>query len=31
MGPADYVMRTNALGTLNVNETFYAAARGRAP
>ncbi|MGZ4564925.1 MAG: SDR family oxidoreductase [Mycobacterium sp.] len=26
MGPADYVMRTNALGTLNVNETFYAAA-----
>ncbi|WP_082945986.1 SDR family oxidoreductase [Mycobacterium sp. E1747] len=26
MGPADYVMRTNALGTLNVNEAFYAAA-----
>lgn len=26
MGPADYVMRTNALGTLNVDEAFYAAA-----
>ncbi|WP_374023562.1 SDR family oxidoreductase [Mycobacterium sp. HNNTM2301] len=26
MGSADYVMRTNALGTLNVNEAFYAAA-----
>ncbi|WP_082983643.1 SDR family oxidoreductase [Mycobacterium scrofulaceum] len=26
MGPADYVMRTNALGTLNVNEVFFAAA-----
>ena len=26
MGPADYVMRTNALGTLNVNEAFYSAA-----
>jgi NAD(P)-dependent dehydrogenase (short-subunit alcohol dehydrogenase family) len=24
MGPADYVMRTNALGTANVNETFHA-------
>ena len=24
MGDADYVMRTNALGTLNVNEAFYA-------
>ena len=24
MGPADYVMRTNALGTLNVNEAFFA-------
>lgn len=24
MGPADYVMRTNALGTLNVNEVFHA-------
>lgn len=23
MGPADYVMRTNALGTVNVNEAFY--------
>ena len=23
MGDADYVMRTNALGTLNVNEVFY--------
>jgi NAD(P)-dependent dehydrogenase (short-subunit alcohol dehydrogenase family) len=23
MGAADYVMRTNALGTLNVNEVFY--------
>ncbi len=26
MGPADYVMRTNALGTVNVNEVFYAVA-----
>lgn len=26
MGPADYVMRTNALGTLNVSEAFYAVA-----
>ena len=26
MGDADYVMRTNALGTLNVNEVFFAAA-----
>ncbi|WP_082954948.1 MULTISPECIES: SDR family oxidoreductase [unclassified Mycobacterium] len=26
MGPADYVMRTNALGTLYVNEAFYEAA-----
>lgn len=26
MGDADYVMRTNALGTLNVNEVFYGAA-----
>jgi NAD(P)-dependent dehydrogenase (short-subunit alcohol dehydrogenase family) len=26
MGAADYVMRTNALGTLNVNEVFYATA-----
>lgn len=26
MGDADYVMRTNAIGTLNVNEVFYAAA-----
>ncbi|WP_081665189.1 SDR family oxidoreductase [Mycobacterium sp. UM_CSW] len=24
MGAADYVMRTNAVGTLNVNEAFYA-------
>lgn len=24
MGPADYVMRTNAVGTVNVNEEFYA-------
>jgi NAD(P)-dependent dehydrogenase (short-subunit alcohol dehydrogenase family) len=24
MGAADYVMRTNALGTVNVNEAFYA-------
>ena len=23
MGDADYVMRTNAVGTLNVNEVFY--------
>ena len=23
MGDADYVMRTNALGTVNVNEVFY--------
>ncbi|NDJ88457.1 SDR family oxidoreductase [Mycolicibacter kumamotonensis] len=26
MGDADYVMRTNAIGTLNVNEVFYAVA-----
>ena len=26
MGDADYVMRTNALGTLNVNEVFFEAA-----
>ncbi|MEN4476398.1 SDR family oxidoreductase [Mycolicibacterium cosmeticum] len=26
MGDADYVMRTNALGTVNVNETFFGAA-----
>jgi NAD(P)-dependent dehydrogenase (short-subunit alcohol dehydrogenase family) len=26
MGGADYVMRTNALGTLNVNEAFYGTA-----
>lgn len=26
MGDADYVMRTNALGTVNVNEIFYATA-----
>lgn len=26
MGSAEYVMRTNAIGTVNVNETFYAAA-----
>ncbi|ATA27298.1 oxidoreductase [Mycobacterium lepraemurium] len=26
MGPADYVMRTNVIGTLNVNEAFYAVA-----
>jgi NAD(P)-dependent dehydrogenase (short-subunit alcohol dehydrogenase family) len=26
MGDADYVMRTNALGTLNVNEVFHASA-----
>jgi NAD(P)-dependent dehydrogenase (short-subunit alcohol dehydrogenase family) len=26
MGSADYVMRTNAVGTLNVNEAFYAIA-----
>lgn len=26
MGPADYVMRTNAIGTVNVNEAFYATA-----
>ena len=24
MGSAEYVMRTNAIGTVNVNETFYA-------
>jgi NAD(P)-dependent dehydrogenase (short-subunit alcohol dehydrogenase family) len=31
MGGADYVMRTNALGTVNVNEVFYAnAAEGAA-
>ncbi|SOX51488.1 KR domain-containing protein [Mycobacterium ahvazicum] len=26
MGSAEYVMRTNAIGTVNVNETFYATA-----
>jgi NAD(P)-dependent dehydrogenase (short-subunit alcohol dehydrogenase family) len=26
MGPADYVMRTNAVGTINVNEAFHATA-----
>jgi NAD(P)-dependent dehydrogenase (short-subunit alcohol dehydrogenase family) len=26
MGSADHVMRTNAIGTLNVNESFYASA-----
>ncbi|BBZ72817.1 oxidoreductase [Mycobacterium paraseoulense] len=26
MGPADFIMRTNALGTLNVDEAFYAVA-----
>lgn len=26
MGPADYVMRTNAVGTVNVDEEFYASA-----
>ncbi len=26
MGDADYVMRTNALGTVNVNEAFFAIA-----
>lgn len=26
MGPADYVMRTNAIGTVNVDEVFYATA-----
>jgi len=26
MGPADYVMRTNAIGTVNVNEAFHAVA-----
>jgi NAD(P)-dependent dehydrogenase (short-subunit alcohol dehydrogenase family) len=26
MGDADYVMRTNAIGTLNVNEVFFASA-----
>lgn len=26
MGPADYVLRTNAIGTVNVDEAFYAAA-----
>ena len=26
MGPADYVMRTNAVGTVNVNEAFHAIA-----
>jgi NAD(P)-dependent dehydrogenase (short-subunit alcohol dehydrogenase family) len=26
MGPADYIMRTNAVGTLNVNEEFLAVA-----
>jgi NAD(P)-dependent dehydrogenase (short-subunit alcohol dehydrogenase family) len=24
MGPADYIMRTNAIGTVNVNEAFHA-------
>src|SRR5271168_5070240 len=28
MGSADYVMRTNALGTLNVGEAFHALAEG---
>ncbi|MBI5737807.1 MAG: SDR family NAD(P)-dependent oxidoreductase, partial [Mycolicibacterium neoaurum] len=27
MGDAEYVMRTNAIGTLNVNEVFYATVR----
>ena len=27
MGSAEYIMRTNAIGTLNVNESFYASAR----
>lgn len=26
MGPADYIMRTNAVGTVNVNEVFHAVA-----
>lgn len=26
MGPAEYVMKTNAIGTLNVNESFYSVA-----
>jgi NAD(P)-dependent dehydrogenase (short-subunit alcohol dehydrogenase family) len=26
MGPADYIMRTNAIGTVNVNEAFHATA-----
>jgi NAD(P)-dependent dehydrogenase (short-subunit alcohol dehydrogenase family) len=26
MGPADYIMRTNAIGTVNVNESFHATA-----
>jgi NAD(P)-dependent dehydrogenase (short-subunit alcohol dehydrogenase family) len=26
MGSAEYIMRTNAIGTLNVNESFYASA-----
>ena len=26
MGDAEYVMRTNAIGTLNVNEVFYGTA-----
>ncbi|GKU34903.1 hypothetical protein NJB14191_22490 [Mycobacterium montefiorense] len=26
MGAADYVMRTNAIGTVNINEVFYASA-----
>ncbi|OBI50028.1 oxidoreductase [Mycobacterium kyorinense] len=30
MGDADYVMRTNAIGTLNVNEAFYMAGEGSA-
>lgn len=29
MGPADYVMRTNAVGTVNVDEEFYALAGAR--
>ncbi len=30
MGTADYVMRTNAIGTLNVNESFFALAEAGA-
>ncbi|AQT80995.1 oxidoreductase [Mycolicibacterium litorale] len=30
MGSADYILRTNALGTLNVNELFFASAAGGA-